>query len=479
MSHMLHENDPMLLRELKKDGYFVWWGGKNDVVPVQDGFDDYCHVKYKPVKQLEKDFHHHQEWRGSPEDDTFHSFFKGKIDQKDESEVYYDYDWANVLGAIEQLKNLPDDSPFCIHLPLMFPHPPLAVEEPWFSIIDRSKIKPRIPEPEDWSGKASMLRGICVNHRMETWSEERWTELRAVMYGMCARLDAQFGMIADTLKEIGEYDNTAIFFYSDHSAYVGDYGVVDLSQNTFEDVLTNVPLIIKPPKGVPVKPGVRDCLTEMVDFKATVEDLCSLKPTHSQFGRSLLPVISGAVKEHRDAVFTEGGRLHDEPHCMELEHEAGHTDPNDLYYPRLILQASEGPEHTKAAMCRTKTHKYILNLNHTVVFTNVLTRNQGNSILASWIETGKTNKTAAGRAMAYQYRPAEELYDMRNDPWELNNLADDPKYAALKKELRKALDEWMAQQGDEGIETELQANSRQGRGDKKKPAARTKKGGRK
>ena len=401
MSHMLHENDPMLLRELKKDGYFVWWGGKNDVVPVQDGFDDYCHVKYKPVKQLEKDFHHHQEWRGSPEDDTFHSFFKGKIDQKDESEVYYDYDWANVLGAIEQLKNLPDDSPFCIHLPLMFPHPPLAVEEPWFSIIDRSKIKPRIPEPEDWSGKASMLRGICVNHRMETWSEERWTELRAVMYGMCARLDAQFGMIADTLKEIGEYDNTAIFFYSDHSAYVGDYGVVDLSQNTFEDVLTNVPLIIKPPKGVPVKPGVRDCLTEMVDFKATVEDLCSLKPTHSQFGRSLLPVISGAVKEHRDAVFTEGGRLHDEPHCMELEHEAGHTDPNDLYYPRLILQASEGPEHTKAAMCRTKTHKYIK-----------------------------------------RFYELDELYDLEKDPQELHNVIDNPAYSDVLQVLRERMLSW-------------------------------------
>ncbi len=362
MFHMLQAHDPMLLRELKDAGYFVWWGGKNDVVPAQNGFDAYCDVKYTDPKPKQRDFHSDQTWRGDPEDDTFYSFFKGKIDVP-EGEEFYDSDWSNVLGAIEQLKNLPDDDrPFCIHLPLMSPHPPLAVEEPYFSMIDRDKVLPRIPEPEDWSGKASMLKGICENRRLASWSDERWTELRAVMYGMCARLDAQFGMIIKTLKEIGEYDNTAIFFYSDHGAYVGDYGIVDLSQNTFEDVLTKVPFIVKPPKNVAVKPGVRNCLTEMIDFKATVEDICGIKSTHSQFGKSLLPIIAGEKNKLRDAVFCEGGRLHGERHCAELEYKSGHTDPNDMYYPRLILQASEGPEHTKAAMCRTEKYKYVKRL---------------------------------------------------------------------------------------------------------------------
>ena len=401
MFHMLHKNDSMLLKELKEDGYFVWWGGKNDVVPEQNGFDDYCNVKYQSDMTKHLYYHFNQEWRGNPEDDTFHSFYKGKIEQENENEIYHDSDWSNVLGAIEQLKNRPDDSPFCIHLPLVYPHPILAVEEPYFSMIDRSKVLPRIPEPEDWSGKSSMLKGICLNRRLGTWSEERWNELRAVMYGMCARLDAQLGMIIDTLKEIGEYDNTAIFFYSDHGAYVGDYGVVDLSQNTFEDVITNVPMIIKPPKGVPVIPGVRDCLTEMVDFKATVEDLCSLKPANSQFGRSLLPVIAGIEKEHRDAVFSEGGRLHGEKHCMELEYAAGHTDPSDLYYPRLILQASEGPEHTKAAMCRTKTHKYVK-----------------------------------------RFYEQDELYDLEKDPQELHNVINNPAYSDVLQVLKERMLSW-------------------------------------
>ncbi len=401
MFHMLQENDPMLLRELKDDGYFVWWGGKNDVVPAQNGFDAYCDVKYEPTKKLAGDFHFEDSWRGNPEDDTFHSFFKGKIDVP-EGEEYYDKDWSNVLGAVEQLKNLPDDDrPFCFHLPLMSPHPPIAVEEPYFSMIDRDKVLPRIPEPEDWSGKASMLKGICENRRLGTWSDERWTELRAVVYGMCARLDAQLGMIIKTLKDIGEYDNTAIFFYSDHGAYVGDYGVVDLSQNTFEDVLTKVPFIIKPPKGIPVKPGVRDCLTEMIDFKATVEDICGIESTHSQFGKSLLPIISGEKEEHRDAVFCEGGRLHGEKHCAELEYEAGHTNPNDMYYPRLILQASEGPEHTKASMCRTEKYKYIKRL--------------------------------------YEQ---DEFYDLEKDPQELKNEINNADYADEITKLKERTLQW-------------------------------------
>lgn len=47
MFHMLQPDEPMLLRELKEAGYYVWWGGKNDVVPAQNGFSDYCDVKYQ------------------------------------------------------------------------------------------------------------------------------------------------------------------------------------------------------------------------------------------------------------------------------------------------------------------------------------------------------------------------------------------------------------------------------------------------
>ena len=76
---------------------------------------------------------------------------------------------------------------------------------------------------------------------MQGWSEERFTELRATYYGMCARVDAQFGKVVDALKDSGIYDDSAIFFFSDHGDFTGDYGLVEKTQNTFEDCLTRVP----------------------------------------------------------------------------------------------------------------------------------------------------------------------------------------------------------------------------------------------
>ena len=50
----------------------------------------------------------------------------------------------------------------------------------------------------------------------------------------------------------------------------------------------------------------------------------------------------------------------------------------------------------------------------------------------------------------YHERPAEELYDLRTDPWELRNLADDPAHAERLAGLRGEVTAWMKANGDEG-----------------------------
>jgi len=326
----------------------------------------------------------------------YYSFYVGRLD-KGEHDFYYDADWAHVLGAIEFLKNPPKDQPFCIYLPLGYPHPPYAVEDPWYSMIDRDKVPPHIPTPKGWAGKPSMLKGIYERQNLKTWTEDRWTELRATYYGMCARVDHQFGMLMEALREVGVYDDTAVFMFSDHGDFVGDYGLVEKNQNTFEDVLTRVPFIIKPPAWVSVKPRVSDALVELIDFPATVEALMDIKSAHTHFGRSLLPVLAGETDEHRDAVFCEGGRLHGEIHCMELESKAS-NNPEGLYWPRVNLQQSEGPEHTKAVMCRTRDFKYVRRLYET-----------------------------------------DELYDLHHDPMELRNRIGDSEYADVLPKLKERL----------------------------------------
>jgi len=394
--HMMHEDEPVLLKTLKDHGYFVWWGGKNDLIPRQKSFEPYCTVLHRPTRKVMPSLHSSYHERVPRDSDGYYSFYYGRIDKGNE-EIYYDSDWDNVLSAIDLILNAPKDQPLCIYLSLDFPHPPYGVEEPWYSITDRRKVPPRIPTPPGWEGKPSILKGIWENQNLKSWTEDRWTELRATYYGMCSRIDYQFGLLMDALKQAGIYDDTAVFVFSDHGDFTGDYGLVEKNQNTFEDCLTRVPFIIKPPSWVKTKPRISDALVELIDFPATVEALAGIKPQHTHFGRSLLPVISGETDEHRDAVFCEGGRLHGEIHCNEYDLIPA-ISPDFLYWPRLVMQKSEGPEHTKAVMCRNKKYKYV-----------------------------------------HRLYESDELYDLENDPAELVNRINDPSMAHIVARMKDRL----------------------------------------
>jgi arylsulfatase A-like enzyme len=341
-------------------------------------------------------------WRGEPDSDTYYSFYAGLLDKGDDS-IYGDTDWGWILGACEFIRDYDGEKPLCLYLPIGYPHPPYGVEDPWYSMIDRTKMPPRTPPPESWDDKPSLLRGLWEGQHLQEWSEERWTELRATYYGMCARVDHQFGMVMGALKDAGIYDDSAVFFFSDHGDFTGDYGLVEKTQNTFEDCLTRVPLVVKPPKGVDVAPRVTDALVELVDFSATVFDFAGIDPGYTTFGRSLRYVISGQTDIHRDAVFCEGGRLIGEEQASERQALGrGDSPEKGQYWPRLKLQTTDDkPYHSKAAMCRTRTHKYVRRL--------------------------------------YE---KDELYDLVKDPRELHNVIDDPEYTPILNRLKDRMTTW-------------------------------------
>ena len=100
--------------------------------------------------------------------------------------------------------------------------------------------------------------------------------MRHVYYAMCARTDWLFGQTVEGLKKTGYYDNSAVFYLTDHGDYTGDFEMAEKAQNLFEDCLTKVPFIVKPPKGEGCQPGVRDQLMELVDLSATIYDFANL-----------------------------------------------------------------------------------------------------------------------------------------------------------------------------------------------------------
>lgn len=402
MNHTLQPGEPCLLAELRHAGYEVWWGGKNDLVSDPALYAD-CVDHRNRVKPGHEDLHRDLSWRKTIDGKKDRSFFAGKLDTLPGEAHYMDSDWCHVLDACEYIKNRPDDGkPFCLYLPLLYPHPPYGVEDPYFSAIDRSKLPRRI-RGERVDGKPRMTGKLRDAFELKDRDEAWWDELRATYYGMCARVDAQAGLVLDALRERGLYDDTAFFFFSDHGDYTGDYELVEKAQNLFEDCLVRVPFLVKPPVSEKCQPGVRNALVELVDFPATVYDLAGISPDYTHFGKSLRPLFA-ADDILREAVFCEGGRLRNEDHCK----ETGSEHPDDLYAPRVWLQRGDAVAHGKAVMCRDCRGKLVTRL--------------------------------------YE---RDEYYDLEKDPGETHNRIDDPACAADIARLRTLTFRFLLETGDE------------------------------
>ncbi len=143
-------------------------------------------------------------------------------------------------------------------------------------------------------------------------------------------------------------------------------------------------------------------------------------------GRSFLGVLRGEKSEHRDRIFTT---------------HSGDGKMNE--YPIRAV--------------RSRDWKYIRNLtpeaeHHTHV--DKAQGEDGKGYWASWPRAAATNAGAAAIVQRYHRRPAEELYDLQTDPYELRNLASNPGHAQRLSQFRAELDAWMKAEGDLGLATE-------------------------
>ena len=400
--YMLRRDEPVLLKTLKDNGYFVWWGGKNDLVPGQHGYEHVCSVKNQPTGPFPEAVTPYD--RGDPDGDLYYSFLRGRIETTDGSR-YRDGDWANVEDAVDLIKGYDREEPLCLFLALSFPHCPYQVEEPWYGMIDRTLLPPRRPLPSAEAGKTQTISVMAERHGMTGWDESRFDELRALYYGMCARIDHQFGLVMQALKDAEMYDDSAVFFFSDHGDLTGDYCLPNKSYTILDDNLTQVPFIVKPPADRPAKPTVSEAIVELVDFPATVFDLSGIEPDWRHFGRSLMPVLSGDKDEHRDAAFAEGGMLPGD--IVWDEHHVQKFGKSSEYWPAQSVFTEGLPAGGKAAMCRTTEYKYI-----------------------------------------HRLRENDELYDLVNDPGESRNVIADPNYAEIRTRLERRLMRWYLETND-------------------------------
>lgn len=402
MSYLLRNGEDNLYRILKNNGYYVWTSGRGDLLAGQ---------QTKWIKQCTSKVYNNggrdqikDDGRGDKNDKRYMSFYRGEIHTDNADGMCHDNDYQWTVGCEELIRRAKSDQPIFAFLGLNNPHPPYHAEKKYLDLIDDSLISLPIPPSKHEDKKPSMQTELAKAFDLAEWEDENKIALRKSYLAMCARVDDLTGRVIGALKDSGRYDNAAIFFFSDHGDFTLDYGIPEKAQNLFDDCLVNVPLIVKLPKYMKTDSGINSNPVELIDFFATVLDITGAKAEHTHFGKSLVPTIADKSVSVRDFVCSEGGRLDTERHCTEdVENNFGIV--SDEYAPRIHIQQSYGPEHTKAVMIRTREYKYVLRLYET-----------------------------------------DEFYVMANG--EQKNEIDNPEYQEIINDLKLKLLNWLVETGD-------------------------------
>ncbi len=231
----------------------------------------------------------------------------------------------------------------------------------------------------------------------------------AKMYDNVARLDSVVGVLLNELEKEGELDNTVIFFWGDH----GDG--LPRSKRWLYDSGLNIPLIIKFPDKS--KAGTVDArLISSIDLGPTVLSLAGVPvPAHMQG----IPFLGNQAGSPRDAVFAARDRV-DESYDM-------------------------------IRSVRTRSYLYIRNYYPNEPFPIWVPYLSNMPIYKEMLRLGAEGKLTGPQKswMAYS-RPPEELYDVKADPYQINNLINDPRLKPVLEDLRSRHRQWTIETGDLG-----------------------------
>ncbi len=236
-------------------------------------------------------------------------------------------------------------------------------------------------------------------------------------YDEVARLDGDFGKVLQILEERGRAQNTLIIF-------MGDNGAALLrGKGTLYELGIRVPLIARW-SGRVARGQIRSELISGEDITPTLLEAAGLPVPREMTGRSFLKLLLGdPTYEPRRYVFAERGA-----HGSSLPRNTAAFDLG-----RVIVGRS---------------HKLIYNAlwqlpYHPVDFAN-------DPFWKEIQELNREGKLAPELARIYfpPERPMFELYDLDSDPYEMVNLAEKSEYAAIERELKAALQEWMILERD-------------------------------
>jgi len=229
-------------------------------------------------------------------------------------------------------------------------------------------------------------------------------------YNCIMRLDYYVGKLLKSLEESGASKNTVII-------YIGDHGAdLPRGKRTCYEGGVRIPMIISWPKSK--ENQRRKELVSTLDLFPTICEIAGLKAPDSLMGQSLKDIIHGKKPAWRRVMFT-GYHVHsnhnpwpqravrDERYKLIFNPLSGEVNPGyDFTMSKKFMETSE-PELMGSA---------------------------SNQVRAAY----KISKRP----------PHFELYDLKNDPYEFKNLADEPEHSGQLKRLKSLLMHWQKDSAD-------------------------------
>lgn len=300
------------------------------------------------------------------------------------------------LGAVREFIGR-DSQPFCLVVALVEPHVPWVMG-------DASQYPP---------GKLKLPPNIADT---DTTRDAFSRYLAEITY-----MDSQVGELLTALDESGKDRETLVLFTSEQGS--------QFPGNKWTNYNTGVhtALIARWPGIVPA--GKRtEALVQYADVLPTLTDFAGIRFIRNPFdGSSFSGVLLGKQPQHRNYVFGVHNNI-----------------PEGPSYP--IRSITDGRYHLVKNLSPENLYieKHLMGI-----------RGDGklnNRYWQSWVFDSFQNEKALRLIQRYQRRPAVELYDLQDDPYEMTNLAERSEMSDKRAQLSEELDRWLNAQADPGVD---------------------------
>lgn len=303
----------------------------------------------------------------------------------------------------EFLKQVPGDRPFCFWFGASDPHRPYEPGTGAAAGLNPAGVK----VPAFWPD-TEIVRKDVLDYYFEI-----------------QRFDREVGEALKLLENAGRLNNTVVVI-------TGDNGMpFPRCKANLYDLGTRQPFVVRWPGKA--KPGqVCEEFINLMDIAPTFLEIAGLKAPPEMTGRSFVPFLAQPTQDRsRDAVFLERER-HANVRAGDVGYPARAVRTRDFLYIRNFEAdrwpagdptAHKDPKREYGDVDDGPTKQHIL-------------EHKDELVAKRYFE------------LCFGKRPAEELYDLKKDPDQVNNIAGQPAYAEALERMRDQLRRWMKETGD-------------------------------